>query len=278
VHPPELKGSFAKLARAKEHIAGLREAELDYFGATQATRPFEVDHHFDDATNVYSFVGRVTREPPLRMGAIVGDIAHNLRSALDYLVWELVASHSGGPEHLGWPYPQFPIYTDPKKWDPAGKKSPIRGVSPQAAERLKLVQPFNPNPTVLGPSPLLLLHHLWNRDKHRSITVVSGAVRGPDGLMYGRSPLSKDMRLVPVRDVAEIIDAESFWGIPIDGHPLVQATIRPSGPSPRVELEGKSIAGLLFDDRSSLNHGIADMGMVTEDILEEFARDWDQLA
>ena len=108
----------------------------------------------------------------------------------------------------------------------------------KAADRLERVQPFNSNPAVIGPSPLLLLHTLWNRDKHRTITVVSGAVRGPDGLMYGRSPLSKDVRLVPRRDVAEIIEPESFfWGIPIHGHPLVQAKITPSGPGfPRLSV------------------------------------------
>lgn len=277
VHPPQLKGSFAKLARAKEHIEALAAAEYEYFGQTKETRPFEVDHHFNPETNVYSFVGRITREPPARMGAIIGDIVHNLRSALDYLVWELVSAQSGDPERLGKPYPQFPIYTDPTKWDPAGKKSVMRGVSPAAAEKLKAVQPFNPIPTILGQHPLLRLHDLWNRDKHRTITVANGAIRGPDGIMYGRSPLSRDVHLVPVRDVDEIVEAESFWGVPIHQHALVQAKIRPSGPRPHIELEGKSVAGLVLEDRSSLNHGIADMGMVTEDILEDFARGWDQL-
>jgi hypothetical protein len=273
VRPAQLTGSYAKLDRAREHVRSLADAQVDYFGTDQRTRPFDVDHHFDPGTNLYSFIGRVTREPPPRIGTIIGDIAHNLRSALDYLVWELVLAHAGDPEQLGKPLPEFPICMTTETWERV-LRTRIRNVSPQAAARLRDFQPFATDSVQLAEAPLRRLDLLCNHDKHRSITVATAAIRAVhDGITYVRSPASADVRLVPVRDVAEIHDAQSFWGVPLDGHPVVQARITPSGPEPRVELQGSSIAGLAFTDRSSVDYGIARMAVAVEDVVDAFAEE-----
>jgi hypothetical protein len=268
-----------KLDRAREHVAALASAEHDYFGANGGERPFAIDPHFDPATNLYSFVGRVIQAPPLRIGAVLGDIVHNLRSALDHLVWQLVWARSGDPELLGRPYPDFPVCLDAATW-PKVAGGRLCGVSHAAAERIREAQPFVTNAAAPERTPLSRLDALWNRDKHRLVTTTAAAIGAiHDGLAFVRTPVSpQDVQLIPVRDVATIHEAESFWGVPLDGHPIVQARITPSGPGPLIELRGKSVAGLALEDNSPLNHTVAAMAETVEDVVTAFEKHWGTMA
>jgi hypothetical protein len=48
---------------------------------------------------------------PPELGLILGDFVHNVRSALDYVMWELVPDGSRGS------HTQFPISESEKKWN-----------------------------------------------------------------------------------------------------------------------------------------------------------------
>lgn len=272
--PHPLDGCQAKLDRAREHIEALRAAEHDYFGGDE--RPFNVDRHFDPSTNLYYFIGRVTQAPPLRLGVILGDIVHDLRSALDHLVWQLVLAAGNDPEREPWP--MFVVCSQRAAWDKARdtRKGLLRAISAEAAARIRRVQPFVTHPSNPALAPLHRLHNLWNHDKHRLVTPTAaalGAVHG--GVAFVRSPVnSEQMKLTPVQDVDAMHEPETFTGVPIDGQPIVQVRISPSGPNPVIELAGSAIGGLAFDDCAPVNYTIAEMGTQVDDIVSDFRRDW----
>ena len=98
--------------------------------------------------------------PPLRLGVLVGEFAHNLRSALDQLVWSLALARVEEPSDRL----QFPIYdTPPNDWrSVAGDR--LRDVPAEAQEDIWRVQPCN------GDRPesnaLTVVRKLSNTDKH----------------------------------------------------------------------------------------------------------------
>lgn len=129
----------------------------------------------------------VRRHPPVDLGIIVGDIAHNLRSSLDHLVWQLVLQNRRLPSGRN----QFPILTTSRAWDeiierrpapPGQRKLPsrkwLKGVGRKNQFLIKSVQPF----WKLGAAkyePLTQLQWLNNFDKHRTIHAGYGYVGEP---------------------------------------------------------------------------------------------------
>lgn len=70
------------------------------------------DQVYDSAKSEIVFTGRVLHPPPLRLGVIVGDLVHNVRSALDHLVWQLVLANAQQPTRAT----QFPVCSKREQW------------------------------------------------------------------------------------------------------------------------------------------------------------------
>src|SRR4051812_8089914 len=100
----QLAGCWAKLDRAKEHQNELQEEGQRFL----ADASFQVDVDVDPKSGWHEV--RLVRVPsvPLRLCVIVGDLVHNLRSALDHLVWQLVLLEGRTPGG----HNRFPIYKD----------------------------------------------------------------------------------------------------------------------------------------------------------------------
>ena len=84
-----LAGVIEKFNRSKEQFDELI-AEMDAFFVEKPEPHFSVGE-FD--THTWEWVERfqVRREMPLRWGVILGDCVHNLRSALDHLMWQVTS-------------------------------------------------------------------------------------------------------------------------------------------------------------------------------------------
>jgi hypothetical protein len=99
-----LQGPFMKLKRADLHMQPLHAAMKGSSTAiltTSGMTPIEAKTPY-----VESFIVRPKenkRPPREEWGAMIGDVFHNLRSALDHLVWELTKRHQGIE-----PSPPFP--------------------------------------------------------------------------------------------------------------------------------------------------------------------------
>jgi len=149
-----------------------------------------MDAELDDETGEIVVYGKPLREPPVEgWGAIIGDVVHNLRSALDHLVWALTLVNGHTPPAVIPPKPQpgsewkdirFPIYAfDFRKRYPSGRRIPWRfkppnslwGVRPALRADLQRLQPFNHGKRA-PKMPLAVLDELWNIDKHRHLHLV----------------------------------------------------------------------------------------------------------
>lgn len=173
VHP--LDGAQLKLARADIHLNAIKTAIQEFVGPDPDLIPGE----FDRSSHKYVFRAQRDSRSPTWISPAIGDCVHNLRAALDYLVWELVGGDGGG----GGTSTEFPIFTDPLQYTREAPRK-IRGV-PQAAEAaFNALQPFyGANSDPFHPDwrdpkrePLALLRELERWDKHRSLNLTEDQV------------------------------------------------------------------------------------------------------
>ena len=141
--------------------------------------------------------------PQIKWAVIIGDIVHNLRTALDHLIWELAVLRRGEPpphplpSGSPWRSLQFPVYDDAsdffnissksaKKGQPPGQGglASLQHVRPAAAARVIQLQPFQVGDR--QHHPLRVLQDLDNIDKHRTLHLTGVAAILP-GVEYPAS-------------------------------------------------------------------------------------------
>ena len=140
----DLTGVRAKLRRAEEH----REAYDDLFESYLAASPYAIIFEYDPETGWHTFRWSVESEPPLEeLALIFSDILGNLRSTLDYLVWQLVLLGGRKPGRQT----AFPVVKREKDWRVAGRRRAAgrpRGVG--GADRGDAaLPPVRPRPTCI---------------------------------------------------------------------------------------------------------------------------------
>lgn len=153
-----LNGIVAKIARAHEHFETLRSE----FRTARDRREYGLLTDVDPMTGEMAFRVRFPYALRRRWGAMVGDIAHDLRSAIDQLVFQLAIVNGANPE--GW-NTSFPICNSAEIFAARIGRS-LRGVSEEARGRIERAQPYHAG-TDLARHPLLHLRELSNSDKHR---------------------------------------------------------------------------------------------------------------
>ena len=172
-HP--LDGSREKIRRAGDHLQTLEVETLRYV----EEHPFTLAIRTDKKTGIQLITAHSRRrppeDPPQRLGVIVGDILHNLRSALDHLVWQLAELGEGAAEYKN----QFPIYDTKKKYlQKVG--TTLHGVAAEHRETIEGLQPYHEHGEGLA---LRIIGDLNNIDKHRVVhTVKHVAATGPDSI------------------------------------------------------------------------------------------------
>jgi hypothetical protein len=123
---------------------------------------------FEEATIVYfdpSPPHKYTVYPPPKLSnppivsIVLGEICYSLRSALDYLVFELARQDSGVIQD----HTQFPIDDEPEQFA-KHKCSRLRGLSVTHKAAIERFQPYN------GCNWTKVLRDLSNPDKHRALT------------------------------------------------------------------------------------------------------------
>ena len=215
-----LAGCWAKLARADELIAAL-ETEVAEVRRGRYLR-FSIGGEDGLALRVH-----VKRQPPFdRWGVLVGEIVHDLRSALDHLTWALTIAHSGPPPKRPagwWRSVEFPIFTDRAlffEMDRRGRPTPrsglidLRGINPALLSRFEALQPFEHGARA-ERQPLAILHAISVRDKHQALPLVAiagraGTITAQSGSLVGRS---RAVRVAaPIQDGAVIARLRNLQG------------------------------------------------------------------
>jgi hypothetical protein len=171
--PADLTGVDTKLKRAQHHLNAINTSAR-YFVKRKLFKPPAdfIPPKLDLLNEDWQVIRWYGVTPsPLIWGAMLGDFAHNVRSALDQLMWALVLANNGTPDI----HTQFPVAESDAKWrdDITERNIPDRGLPPTyglSDEALALVydfQPFNRVPRGKAvTAPFYKLLRLSNEDKH----------------------------------------------------------------------------------------------------------------
>lgn len=164
-----LEGSYHKIRRALQHLRLLDEVTRRFTD----TQPYRFDTEFDPQTgqNPIRVRRQGTAVPSPDLPLIAGDAIHNLRSALDHLVYQLADKAGTG----AGPHTAFPVCNDPKQYW-GQKETLLRGVVERHRARIEAVQPYNVVYDVAERKILReymtngfmqIINRLDNWDKHR---------------------------------------------------------------------------------------------------------------
>jgi hypothetical protein len=170
-----LADSWAKHERAMEHLGTLAIETDDYLHNVQVSAVVE-----STAGGVVEGEFEVDGQPAPRLGTIVGDVVHNLRSALDVAAWQLAIDHDETEARRRPHLVQFPLARDVAGFT-AHNALPF--FSEDARRVLESLQPYQRSNEALG-----WLRELSNSDKHRVATFsFAGMSKMPTGAEVGVS-------------------------------------------------------------------------------------------
>lgn len=238
----DLSGPRAKIDRADEHLDALY-SELEAFFEPYSNRELAY-HARDGAWDVILVRPLLDEIPPLRLSIICGDVVHNLRSALDHLVWQLVLAEGNKPGK----WTSFPIYSDPKDFNLNVRfrkkkrgSGPLEGINPngQAWAAIEGAQPYYAvNPRA---NPLSMLNELDVTDKHRSLML---------NMLFPRE--DSLWELVGWNDAAELLEYRVL-NQPLSmvrETQILRLRFSKAGPNPQVRVKGNFSIEPTFGDGS----------------------------
>jgi hypothetical protein len=186
-------GARARLDRAEGQTQALHAEFQDFAART----PHAVREVFDAETGRKHAEYLVLEEFPNSWSAVVGEIAYDLRSALDHAVYDLTCIESGGP--LG--QTGFPIFEDEERYDALTTRGDpvlgsglfkIRGVNQYAKAAIRSLQPFEARKAAPFDEPALsLLGELNAVDRQRTIPLCR--LRWTGSTIRNRRPV-RDLR------------------------------------------------------------------------------------
>ena len=233
-----------KIRRAEGRLDELK-AELERFFA--GGDPYDIPGEFDPKTNRFTFRFKMG-EPPVVLDAIIGEVAHGLRSALNNLATALSGTSDGKTD--------FPIFINETDFLTRGRAA-IKRLSPVHQHAIECLQPYqrrDPNDT-----PLAILNRLARIDKHR------------EGTFKVVADVYANMTFNAVRDISGYGEANLYAGVMEDGDPLAVIEIIPSGPRPEMEIHADFTAGVAFGERWTLPHPFPRLIAEVRDIVDAFA-------
>ena len=144
-----------------------------------------------------------TPKVPADYSIRIGEIAYNLRSALDHLVWQLVLAKGACPSTNN----AFPIYQDEEKYKNNATRK-LKGVAPIHCDLIEEFQTYHGQRGV--GAHLWMLDIICNIDKHRRLNIVD---------LHSMTETYKE-KIEPIIDVCfrdkEVEDASMGYGSDIE--------------------------------------------------------------
>lgn len=210
-----------KLARAYEHLDSIDAEVRDFL----ETDPYVVAFEADLETGERLVRAASVDAPPIRLSLMIGDALHNLRSALDHLVWERSAPEKRGRRS------GFPILRRPPKGEFAAIPK-VKGLRPADRAIVQRLQPYNArDPEQIRDEPLLVLHNLNVTDKHKALHLT--------GLSM------EEATIRPVAPGAKIRHSETFPGTFEQGAVLARVVVTP--PEAEVDMNFRPAFDVAFE-------------------------------
>jgi hypothetical protein len=169
---PSLESPRAKIDWASKHFE-----VLDRKGrAWEKSHPYRVRGQLDREAREYVGGLTVNPRPHPELSLLLGDFVHNLRSALDHLVWQLVIANGQVPGKSN----QFPVATTEAEWKRCVKELGwLKGVEAEAVAVIKRLQPYCGKGTA-AKHLLAALNALDISDKHHVLATGALGIVPPD--------------------------------------------------------------------------------------------------
>jgi hypothetical protein len=175
-------------AREKVKRARVQMAELDFLITPSNPDANRILVDYDPTQGCHIVRAVVGEWPPRQSSFVAGEAIHSLRSALDYIAWQLAIAHKGRePTEKEAREISFPISNSPERFG----TPPVFGhIDKEAAEEIRLHQPWMPPLSDPAHVPALLatLRDLSNMDKHRLLIARGYTWLGTQALSYRCEP------------------------------------------------------------------------------------------
>jgi hypothetical protein len=238
-------GAIGKIHRARFQLNDLEKR----FREVVEGRAYGIGEDFKLRANQdigdYTFVIRGATIPNREWGVLVGEVVHNLRSALDHCVYASAAKPQGT---------YFPTFTKEEDWT---RKSCdiLYSVPEEVVSIIKEAQPYQWK-SKASLHPLALLNTLWNQDKHRLLHTTALTMSGPQP------------EIIALSGVQEIVSQTVYTNRPLKNDAkIAKAVIRPIGAEPKMKLNGQLSLGVAFakprKGRNAIS-GLDVIGVLTE--------------
>lgn len=179
-----------KLGRAYSHIMEVQSCIEEW----EALRPLRTKTVQVSPTELWITLDVVVPPPTQVLATVMGDALHNLRSALDAVVWEMATFGDAAPSSEDAERAvQFQLYDDPAKFKKWHER--VGSLSEVFIARLEAEQPYRRAAALaaLGQEDTLVaLHRLDVLDKHRNSIATQSSIQHVDGPGLGiRGDLTK---------------------------------------------------------------------------------------
>jgi hypothetical protein len=160
-HP--LDGADLRFLRADRHLS---EADQLIAEFSRACAPYVVTRR-DPDTDAISITIETTPPLPVFLPLVVSDAIHNMRAALDYIVYELARHDSGTvQEDTQFPIENFKVGSNGGGFE-AKVKRRLRGLTQAHVGAIERLQPYN------GVEWTRTLRDISNPDKHRTLIALT---------------------------------------------------------------------------------------------------------
>jgi hypothetical protein len=195
-----------KLKRAEKHFDALERSIRHYIGLS----PYRLIGDYQDNGSRYAVRVHIDHAQPQDWPELAGDCIHNLRAALDHMVWSLTMKTTNGADPAKPRDTGFPICKSPGDFN-SRRTLCIGQTTRDAQVIIEKLQPYH-GPYPANPNPLLVLKELDDIDKHRRLHFVGG-IASEFQIQVRRA--STDQYLVntwaelgPLRDGADVFRAD----------------------------------------------------------------------
>lgn len=250
-----LDSCYAKLRQAEGHAQTLH-GEIRAF---QESGGLRIGHEADPQSSNYIFYVKEVKEPPvLDWGCRMGDVLHNLHSALDHLAWQLAA---------------FGLGREPTKEEAKSISCPIALTSndfnslaiikildPSHLATLRGLQPYQRgNRKRAEGHPLAIIKELSNIDKHRLVHISHMALKA----FPFKPPTAKDY------EITRIVTPSG--DVPLkDGQELARVEGVITGPEPEIEGHAKLTGHVALGDGTPVQHRLDQFGRAARHFIDQF--------
>ena len=230
-----LASSLLKLKRAKSQLDALN---LEISGFLER-KPYVSVFEIDDKERQLTSKIRVREKPSEMWSVLIGEFLHNVRSSLDFMIWDLVILETNAaPAKVD--KIQFPIFQFKSGYDGRAKQY-LKGVGSSARRVIEKVQPFSTGEDTR--SPLWHLHQLSNWDKHRTLHL-TGSLLQHAKIISPRLTAGVVSGTIQTRPPGPFEDGDILFKLRLSGTSWVQ-----SGETDR---EGELTCNVTFDQSGPL--------------------------